>query len=444
MSVALTTETVINIEWLRQATYADMKAVLNASSRHPEKVAALNELFATPEGMKIANEMINDPQYVPVSQRPVSAEEEAQRLADLDLAEKQEAEEQQRLADEAAAAGALSEPVVAPVVVPEPIAEKKKIVVDYQATAEDGTPIGRPTHIEGWTHEEVIDKIKNAHINAVRYAERVKRGRVKDIETTTQVQKLEEQAKVSQQEADVAVEVATKEKDPAKLQEAIRKSTKAERDNEEALAARRAAGQAIANAWLIEHKEDYLQCEANNNLISKWMADNGLTLTHENLEAAYVANETKLAKPQYRLSVEEPAAVVPNAQPAASVTPPAAASIIPVPVAPVVPEPVPATPPASQPAATAPAPAPAAAPNSAPAARRPGVNGGIAPGTLSAARPSGTPTPQPTSNEAFLKEVHAMPREEYREKLRTSKQFREQLKAAGVKIIGEDQYKTAR
>lgn len=446
----MTVDTVIDIEWLRGATYADMKTVLNASARHPEKVADLNALFATPEGMKIANEMINDPDYIPVSQRPLNPEDEAQRLEDLRLAEEQAAVdaaalEAQRLADEAAKDVLAAEsPAPIPVVpVIEPIVEKKKIVVDYQATTEDGTPIGRPTHIEGWTNEEVIEKMKNAHINAVRYSERVKRNRVKDVEAQTQNQQLDEQAKKSEEEASVAVEVATKEKDPAKLQDAIRKSTKADRDREIALATARSQGQIIANTWLADHKEDFLQCEANTNLISEWMKSNNLVLTYENLELAFSANETKLVKPQYRPPVEEPAAVVLNAPVAASVPSVVPAPVIPVPVVAVVPEPVSAVLPVSQPVAAASSPTPVVPPNSVPA-RRPGVNGSLPPGTLSAARPSGEQVPQTTTIEAFLKEVEKMPAAEYRKKLATSKQFRDQLKAAGIRIEGEGQYKTAR
>lgn len=441
----MTVDTIIDIEWLRSATYADMKTVLNASARHPEKVADLNALFATPEGMKIANEMINDPDYIPVSQRLLDPADEAQRLEDVRLAEEQAAAdvEAQRLADEQAAVAPVIETPVVPV--PEPIAEKKKIVVDYQATTEDGIAIGRPTHIEGWSNEEVIEKMKAAHINAVRYAERVKRGRVKDIETTTQAQQLEQQATKSEQEAADAVAAAVGEKDPAKLKEAIQKTTRAERDREIARQTALKQGQIIADTWVSDHKEDFLLCDANSKIMGEWMATNGLVLTYENLEAAFTANKTKLVKPEYRQPVEEPAVAAPNAPAAASVASPAQAPVIPAPPAPVAAEPV-ITPvvPVSQPAAAAPSPTPAAAANPAPAARRPGVNGGIAPGTLSAARPSNEQAPQTTSNEAFLKEVHDMPAPEYRKKLATSKQFRDQLKAAGIKIEGESQYRTTR
>ncbi len=429
---------VIDMDWLKSATYADMKSVLNASSRYPDKVAALNALFATPEGMQIAHEMINDPDYIPVSQRPVDPAEAEQRAADLRLAEEQA--EAARLADEQAAAAAASVVEEPPVVVP-PIEEKKKIVVDYQVKDEQGNPIGRPTHIEGWTWEEVSKKQIAAHENAVRYAERVKKNKAKDVETQTEIRQLEASAKQSEQDAATAVDVATKEKDPIKLKEAIQKTAKADRDAELAIQAAKQKGQLIANAWLADHKDDFLQCDANTKLIGEWMAANGLTLTYENLENAYAANETKLVKPQHR-PVEEPAAEAPNAPAAAPAAAAAPAPVIPAP-APVAAAPVPATPPASQPVVPAPSPTPVAAPNT-PAARRPGVNGSLPPGTLTAARPVVQQTPETTSIDAFKKEVDKMPGKEFRQKVASSKQFRDQLRAAGIPVLQEDQYKASR
>ena len=427
---------VIDMDWLKSATYADMKSVLNASARYPDKVAALNALFATPEGMQIAHEMINDPDYIPVSKRPVDPAEAAQIAEDLRIAEEQ-AELDRKAAEEAVAEAA---PVVeVPPVAP--IEEKKKIVVDYQVRDEQGNPIGRPTHIEGWSWEEVSKKQVAAHENAVRYAERVKKNKARDIEVTTENKQLSEQAATSAKEATAAVETATKENDPAKLQEAIRKTAKADRDAELAIQAAKQKGQLIANAWLADHKEDFLQCDANTKIIGEWMAANGLTLTYENLENAYAANETKLVKPSAR-PVEEPAVEAPNAPAAAPAATAAPAPVIPAP-APVVAVPAPATPPASQPVVPAPSPTPVAAPNT-PAARRPGVNGSLPPGTLTAARPAAQQVPETTSIDAFKKEVDKMPGKEFRQKVASSKQFRDQLRAAGIQILHEDQYKTSR
>jgi hypothetical protein len=431
---------VIDMPWLESATPADLKSVLNASSRYPEKLASLNALLATPEGMKIAHDMINDPHYVPVSKRPIDPADEAQFQADTLLAEQQAALDAQAQADEAAALEAAGTPVVeAPVVVP--IEEKKKITIDYQVTAEDGTPIGRRTTVSGWSPEEIYKKLQDAHINAVRYAHRVSKNKVKDVEIQTELRNLDAQAKASEQEAADAVEVAAKE--PAKLQDAIKKSSKADKDVELARQAALQKGQLIANAWVADHKDDFLPCDANTKLMGEWMAANQLTLTYENLERAFTANETKLVKPTFEQPVEEHAEVVPNTQTPAAATVAAPAPVIPA-AAPAAAVPVSnATPPASQPTATAPQ-ATSAAPANTAVARRPGVNGGLQPGTLTAGRPSGQATPQTTSAADFQKMVDKMPAPEFRKKVATSKEFREQLRAAGIPVLGEEQYKTSR
>src|ERR1700687_692067 len=168
--------TVIDMNWLESATLADLKSAM----RNPSQLAAVNALLQTPEGKAIASEMLNDPDYIPKPRQAApTAEEAAQIAADLAIANQQEAE---------AAAAKLAEatqPKVEEAVQPA-AEEKKKIVLDYQVTAEDGTPLGRPTHIEGWSWEEVSEKQKQAHINAVRYAERVKKNRVTSIEARTQ------------------------------------------------------------------------------------------------------------------------------------------------------------------------------------------------------------------------------------------------------------------
>src|SRR6202030_2948103 len=202
--------TVIDMNWLESATLADFKAVLQMAKFHPNKLAEVNALLATEEGKAIASEMLNDPDYVPKPRQVTPTPEEAAQIAaDLAIANQQEAE----AAAAAARLAEVAQPKVEEVVPPAPVEEKKKIVVDYQVTAEDGTPLGRPTHIEGWSYDEVIEKLKAAHVNAVRYAERVKKNKVTSIEARTQQKQAEEQVQKSEQEASVAVEEAAKEKD---------------------------------------------------------------------------------------------------------------------------------------------------------------------------------------------------------------------------------------
>lgn len=405
----------INMDWLKAATLEDLKAVLRGPAVEREQA---NLLLRTPEGAAIAAEMINNKDYVPVSKRVPDAEEEAAIAADTTLAD------QQAAADAAAAAAAVPPPVVE---------EKKKIVIDYQVTAEDGTPIGRPTHFEGWTPEEIYAKYQAAHINAVRYAERVKKGRVQSVESQTEQKELQQNALKSKAEADAAVAEASK--DTSKLPEAIRKVTKADREAQIAAETARTHGEIIAKTWMADHKEDFLPCEANSKIIGEWLKANSLEFSYDNLELAYTANETRLAKPEppapvvaaSAALVENPPVVAPAvaAAEAPSITAPAAAAAVPASTT--------ATS-ASQPASTVPAPTPVAATNT-PAARRPGVNGSLPPGSLTAGRPSGAQTPVVSTAAELKREIARMPRGEFQKKLKDAN-YVKRLIAAGIPVVG--------
>jgi hypothetical protein len=423
--------TVIDLTWLQSATLDDLKAAM----RNPSQLVAVNALLQTPEGKEIASDMLNDPDYKPRPKNVApSAEEAAQIAADVELAERQAAE----AAEAAAAEVAVVEPpapVVEPSSPPLPVEEKKKIVIDYQVTAEDGTtPIGRRTHIEGWTNEEVIEKLKNAHINAVRYAERVKKNQVRSIEVQTQQNQAHQKLQQDEAEANAAVEAAAKEQDPVKLKDAISKVTKVEKSAEELKQEARRKGQEIADLWMADHKEDFQPCQANAKILSVWLKENNLGLTYENLELAFKATETQLAKPVAQAVAEEtPAPAASNTPAAASATPAAVPPSIPAPVAAVAEPASTPAPPDSQLAPAAPASTSAAAANSAPAARRPGVNGGIAPGSLSAQRPPSQPQPSTTTRAVLLKEIKSMPPEKFRAKLKNA-EYVKQLRAAGIPV----------
>lgn len=410
-----------SMDWLQTATYEMLKAALVDPSARPQ----IEKLGRTPKGARLMSEIINGTrvQETVVEQTPATPEEQVQIDADLARANA-EAAEAERIATEEAARTA--QPVVE---------EKKKIVIDYQVDDEKGNPIGRRTHIEGWTSDEVIEKLKAAHVNAVRYAERVKKTQIVYADAQDKQKKLEDGAKQMEQEAADAVEVASKEKDPAKLQDAIKKVSKAEREAEIARKAASAQGKIIADTWMEDHKHDFQPCDASSKIIGDWLTRNGREFSYVNLEAAFEATKHQLPAPTQQVVEEVSAAQVDNPPVVASVAPAASAASITSPaaaasetvlaanaqpvIAPVV---VP----------TAPSSASAAATNT-PAARRPGVNGSLPPGTLTAGRPLRTQESQTTQQVAEFKRLVAkMPGHEFRKQLTTSKEFRDKCAAAGI------------
>jgi hypothetical protein len=448
-------ETIKDIVWLRSATLADLKAVM----LDPVTREQANNLLRTSEGAKIASEMLNDPDYVPVSKRAPEGEEAAAIAAD-------EARAAEQAAVDAAAAAAPLVPPTLPTPPPAPAppsyeaedAEAReagvvvtrdaqghiaKLVQNYQVTDEaTGSPIGRPTHLEAKSWPEMVSKQKTAHLNAVRFAERTKRNQNKSRELIAQTQEAQQTAAKARQEADEATQAIVKEKDPVKVAEAINKVTKADREQQIADQAAVERGKVIGRIWMADHADDFYACDANSNLIGGWLKENNLVLSYENLDKAFEATRQRLApvvsNPQP--AIETPAAPAPNVPAPAPVAPVAVPPSIPAPAAPAA-EPVPpAAVPPPQPAVPAPAPTPAAAPIAQPPARRPGVNGSLVPGASSAARPTVVALPKETVRAELLKVIQGMKPEEYRLKLRTSKEFRAQHEAAGIPVLSPGQY----
>lgn len=415
------------LDWLKSVTIAEFKQQAGRIAPASQDLADLNEVLTSEEGKKIAYEMLNDPDYVPISKRVPTPEEAEQIAADEALAAQQAAEA------EAIAAATAAEVAAATPPPPPPPEEKKKIVVEYQATDEDGRAIGRPTHIEGWSWEEVSKKQQDAHINAVRYAERVKSNRVKQSAATTQFIEGSSAAKVARSESAKLAEEAVNEKDPAKMQEAVKKSVQAEREAQIAEEAAKAHGRIIADTWMTDHEEDFAPIIANSNILGDWLKANSLPLTYDNLDKAFAACKHQIQKPERRVVSEPvPVASVENPPTAAAVAPAAPAPPIAAPAATTSVTPsTTAVPASSQPAPTAPVPPPAAAPIAQPAARRPGVNGGIQPGTMSAARPVAQPQPSTTTRAELLKAIKVMTPEQFRKKLRDAN-YVKQLEAAGI------------
>jgi hypothetical protein len=325
-----------------------------------------------------------------------------------------------------------AEPAAEPVVPTTPPAspvepERKKIVREYQVRDEDGTPIGRPTHLEAWSMDEMLEKMQTAHENATRAFHRLKKQKL--------TFKQEPKTVLTPEQIAEAAKVALEAKDSEKVTDVIRQVIETEYQKRERELRQQKdfeEGRAISNEFMRHHLHDYNPCEANQKEIGQYFAEKQLEFTLDNLEAAFIdlMDQNKLVR------VETPF----TSKPVVETVNPAPAAAVVTPVTPAIPEPEPAAVPVlavaepaapSQPVAQATAPTPAA-PNQQPAARRPGVNGGIAPGTLSAQRP-GAPDPALARKE-FLKTVKDMKPEVMKAKLKSDPQFVKQLESYGIKV----------
>ena len=447
----------INLAWLESATLEDLKSAMRSGG---DVLAAVNALLVSPEGKKIAGEMLNDPDYVPTARRQPDPEEAAQ-IAEDEARAAAQAEE-----DRVAAAAAL-QPVPDGTVPPETTvvvtneanvaraiedeAAKKygltivrtakgdieKVIHEYQATDEDGRPIGRPTHFESTGLIEAIGKIQNAHVNAARYADRVKNNRFKQSASALNSAEKSAAAQTALAESDRLAEEAANEKDPVKMKEAVKKSVAAQRDAEQADVATREHGRIVAQSWMDDHKEDFLPCLASSNIMREHMVANGLTMTYDNLEKAFEAVKTQLPKVERQPATDATTSVVPAANPpaATSATPAVAPVAIP-PAAVVATEEKPIVQPKAEetptPTAEAPTTTPAAAPNAQPAARKPGVNGGLQPGSMSAQRPVVQLATPAETRSKLMRDIGKMSSVEFRKKLRDDN-YVKQLDAAGIK-----------
>ena len=399
--------------------------MLQLSKTDIGKLHEVNALLASEPGKKIAFEMMNDPDYTPVATRAPSQEEQEQIDADAKLAEEQAEADAVKLAEEQAAAAAVP---VEPPPPPPPPAPK---VLEYQVDEEgSGRPIGRPTRIVYTNEEELIKAMKAAHVNATRYAERMKKNRTASTEAVQQTQQAQVSAAKATKEAEEALALAETDKTPTKIVEAAEKKSKAQREIEIAEKVAEKQGGIIAEAWMDDHAHDFVRCTANSNIIGDWLKAENKTLTYDNLELAFIATERRLAKP----TVAIPAPVSSNTIPVAPVAPLVATPAIPAP-APATPAVIPPAPPAasSVPAETVPTPVAAVNP---PAARRPGVNGGIPPGTLIAPRTARVEAAPVSTKSEMLREIAKMPRDEYRRKLKDAN-YIARLRAAGIPVVSQ-------
>jgi hypothetical protein len=442
----------INIEWLENLTMADLKAFGKSYGLGSPQAEAFNALLQTPEGRKIGYEILNDPDYVPKSKRQADPEEAAQIAADEAQSAEQAAAQEQAAAELASASqdtqvAAEAEArnlknasedaearKVGAVIHRGANGEIEKVVIDYQVRNESGQPIGRPTHFEGRSLVEVLAKAVTAHTNAVAYGERIKANRVKQSQLEQEYSKRDQAVQTTQADVDRMIQEGITENNPAKVGEAVKAGVKAGLDQQAMERAAAQHGHIVAKTWIADHQDDFLPCAASSEIMGKYLKENGLQVSYDNLETAFQATKHLLpvkpqVEPNFAASTNNPptaAAVTPAAQ-AAPIAQPAAVATAQETQGESVPPPATVTPQQSTPVAA----------NKPTATRRPGVNGSLQPGSLSAARPS-VESSQQTSAETrsqLLREIGKMDPAIYRRKLNDPK-FVEKLEAAGIRVIG--------
>lgn len=336
--VVLETPKPLTKEEIRAWTAEDMKKAIMGG-----RLNEINEVLATPvptvEEIAAAEQAEADTRATADAQAAV----DAQAVIDAEAA---------RVAAEQAAATAAAEEAARP----------KKIVVEYQATDEEGKAIGRPTHLEAHTWEEMSKKQTEAHINALRYAERVKNRKV--------TQKQPEAPKPELTQEEMAAAAADLESDdPAKKAAAIRKLNRTDLIEKQlqdaAVREQNAREAAISYAFMRNHLQDFNPCQANADVLTNYLKDNNLEWTEDNLEEAFSKVSEQLA-PVVQSAPVAPAPAAEPIPPVVPVTAPVIPAAAPVAAAPVVAAPV-------TPAPNAPA--------------KPVPHGGVQPGTLTAGRP---------------------------------------------------------
>ena len=209
----------------------------------------------------------------------------------------------------------------------EEAAKPKKFVFEFQARDEDGNPIGRPTHLEAPSQELLNEKIKTSYENAVRALTRLKRQK----EQLTY--KKEEPKKTLSVEEQIEAAKALDDKDPAVKLAAVRKITNAdeiEKERQEAAAARdEARRERETYKFMKAHVQDFNPCQANAEVLGKYLMDNNLEWTANNLEVAFAESQDQMAEvPKKEPQPQASAPVVDNTPTVQPTVTPAAEPVV--------------------------------------------------------------------------------------------------------------------
>lgn len=171
--------------------------------------------------------------------------------------------------------------------------EPKKWVIDYQATDENGNPIGNPTHLEADTQQLLIEKMRDTNIEIVRAYHKLKTGATKPDLSKAQKRRAPSEAKPKEWSAEETFQTFQEAQNPANFRKAIRKTIEDELgiplDDLRTIP----GGVAQVNRGLVEqnflarHREDYYPCKQNEKAILDYLSENNLAFNLDNLETAF-------------------------------------------------------------------------------------------------------------------------------------------------------------
>jgi hypothetical protein len=174
----------------------------------------------------------------------------------------------------------------------------KAFVQEYQAMDAEGNPIGRPTHLEADTAEEMFDKMKHAHIAAVQalHRQNIAFTNLKNRKPVPAQPVVAAPKMTPEQERAEAAKLIN----PATAADAVRKLAGTSELEEELKKTRAeqafARGQAIALQFMQAHVKDFYPCQANSDALKRYLSDNNLAWEVDNLEIAFAAIGDQLAK----------------------------------------------------------------------------------------------------------------------------------------------------
>lgn len=366
-----------------------------------ERYAAFEAVVNTGEGISAISDIVSEiTQPIPEVVDEETEDERLQRAA-LDAQKVTAVSDAEEAAKKAEVERADAEALLSAgiVVTKDASGNIVKITKKYQAKDENGNPIGHPTHLEAKSWPELSVKQQAAHENGLRLAERIKKQKITRAKnedqtgnpaaplTPERVVELLRVLQESSQTSEEYIEAAALMDSNRGIELQLRQAALEERE--------------AALKFALNHKDDFELNQANLGLINRWIRDNNLAFTEDNLEVAALALQDRLSAKQ---SLPVTATIPVNQTPGLAEVPAVA-------VAPV-----------TLPQAAAAAPSASAQAIKPVSTQRPGVVGGIQPGSLTASRQ--VPTSQPTLTK---KDIARMGPAEMRRRKNTEPGFTELL-----------------